>query len=271
MSRIPKPSALMGEGSRRRARGIRRRLRVAFFATLALAPLVLLAADRLSQRRRSLEPGFRVVTVNVGTRPLDVAEALRALEPDVILMQETGVSCAAAARALGFAFQDGSDQCVVSRGPLEDVPLRWPGPWQPPQMLTTTQPRVGAMAMVNLRFAIPEVIAAVATLGKQWYTEGQRREQYAALTRIIGDRTPAIVCGDFNAFPLEVDLGPRFRDAWSGLRYGATFPAVLPAARIDQCWVTDDLEIVQAWTHPVPTDHRAVVVDLAPERSGVRR
>jgi endonuclease/exonuclease/phosphatase (EEP) superfamily protein YafD len=241
---------------------LRKRLRLSFFALLVLVPIGLGAADAFARSRPAAKQGFRIVTVNVDTRPFQVAESLRGLEPDIVLMQETAVSCEMAARALGFAFLDGSDQCMLSRWPLVETPVAWPGPWQPPQ-IANVRPPGGELTLVNARLAIPEAVAALATLGHQWYSERQRQDQYPALRKLIGSATPAIVCGDFNAFPFEVDLGARFRDAWTRPAYGATFPARLPAARIDQCWATSELSLKTAWTQAVPSDHRALVVELA--------
>jgi endonuclease/exonuclease/phosphatase (EEP) superfamily protein YafD len=180
-------------------------------------------------------------------------------------MQETAVSCERTARALGFEFLDGSDQCILSRWPLKEAPVAWPGPWQPPQLARAVSP-AGALTLVSTRLAIPEAIAALATLGSQWYTERQRKDQYPALWKLLGDSSPAIVCGDFNAFPFEVDLGPRFHDGWARSAFGATFPARLPAARIDQCWATSELRVLDAWTERVPSDHRALVVEFQLDR-----
>ncbi len=243
---------------------VRGRLRIAFWITLMLAPLLLAFADRASRGPTTPKAGIRVVTVNVDTRPREVADALRALDPDLVFMQEVAVSCRAAAQVLGLHYQDGSDQCLLSRWPLLPLQVTWPGPWQPPQLAATTYPAGGTLALINLRFAIPEVVAAVATMGGQWYTEQQRRNQYPALRAILGDRSPALACGDFNALPFEVALSPRLRDAWTGVRFGGTFPARLPAARIDQCWLTRDLTVRGTWTHVVPSDHRALVVDIVP-------
>jgi endonuclease/exonuclease/phosphatase family metal-dependent hydrolase len=220
--------------------------------------------DRASRSHDGVRTGLRLVTVNVAADPTRVAEALRPLGPDLVLMQEVDVSCAAAAAVLGLQHRDGADQCVLSRWPMEDVRGVWPGPWQPPQLVSVDVPSAGALAIVNTRLAIPAWIATVATLGHGWYTAQQRSTQWPALAAIVGDRRPAIVCGDFNALPLEVALGPHFRDTWTGARYGATFPARLPAGRIDQCWATADVTIHGTWTAPVPSDHRALVVDLAP-------
>ena len=203
------------------------------------------------------------MTVNVAAAPERVAEALRLLDADVILMQETGISCGPAARSLGFDHREGSDQCVLSRWPLAETPVQWPGPWQPPQLVTITPPSGPPLSLVNTRLAIPAWIAAVATRGDAWYTARQRTAQFPALAAIVGDRSPAIVCGDFNALSIEVALGPAFGDVWRRARLGATFPHWLPAARIDQCWATADVTIHGTWTTVVPSDHRALVVDLS--------
>lgn len=239
----------------------RKRARLVFLTLVLLTPLALLAADASSRKAPAARRGFRLVTVNVDTRPLEVAESMRTLDPDIVLMQETAVSCEKAARALGFEHLDGSDQCILSRWPLTETRVSWPGPWQPPQLAKAVSP-AGTLALVNARLAIPEAIAALATLGSQWYTERQRRDQYPALRRLLADTSPALVCGDFNAFPFEVDLGPRFHDSWARWAYGATFPARLPAARIDQCWASSELRFLDAWTERVPSDHRALVAQF---------
>jgi hypothetical protein len=106
-----------------RSSGLGSGLRIAFWLAVLLAPLALVLADRASRWEPRPRAGLRLVTVNVDTRPLEVAEALRPLAPDVVFMQEAAVSCAAAARALGLQSQDGSDQCLLSRWPITSVKL----------------------------------------------------------------------------------------------------------------------------------------------------
>jgi endonuclease/exonuclease/phosphatase (EEP) superfamily protein YafD len=241
---------------------VRKWLRVAFWVVLVTAPIALSVEDFVSRRGLPPKAGLRLVTVNVDTRPGQVAAGLKSLDPDIVFMQETASPCRGAGEVLGLQSQDGSDQCVLSRWQLEMQPLTWPGPWQPPQLATMEHPQAGRVALVNVRLAIPEIVAALATLGHQWYVERERRNQYPVLQRLLDHASPAIVCGDFNALPLEVDFGGELRDAWSGVRYGATFPARLPAARIDQCWVSGSVVVEGSWTYAVPSDHRALVVDL---------
>ena len=239
---------------------MRKRLRIAFWCVLLSAPAVLKVADFLSSRPAAQGVGVRLVTVNVDTRPLQVAQALQPLRPDIVFMQETAVPCAEAGRVLGLLAKDGSDQCLLSRWPLTTKPVAWPGPWQPPQLMVVDHPAYGQLVLVNARLALPHTIAALS--GNAWYTGAQRRNQYAALRRLLAAEQRVVVCGDLNALPVEVDLDSRFQDMWSRFTYGGTFPVWLPAARIDQCWATSDLVVTASWTQAVPSDHRAVVVDF---------
>ncbi len=239
---------------------MRKRLRIAFWCLLLGGLGLLKGADILSRRAATQRLGVRLVTVNVNTSPLQVAVALQPLKPDIVFMQETAVPCGEAGRVLGLLAMDGSDECLLSRWPIEARPVSWPGPWQAPQLLVAAHPSLGQLALVNARLALPHSIAALS--GNAWYSGAQRRQQFATLRRLVEVERQVIVCGDLNALPIEVDLGPRFRDMWLGLTYGGTFPVWLPAARIDQCWATSDLVAVASWTQAVPSDHRAVVVDF---------
>src|SRR5262245_50174232 len=239
---------------------MRKRLRVAFWCLLLGCLALLKVGDILSRRPAPQRVGVRLVTVNVNTNPFQVAEALRSLQPDIVFMQETAVSCAEAGRILELLAVDGSDQCVLSRWPLKAKPVAWPGPWQPPQQMVVDHPTYGRLLLVNARLALPQTIAAL--LGHTWYTAAQRRQQYTILRRLVEAEQRVIVCGDLNALPLEVDLGPRFRDMWLRFTYGGTFPVWLPAARIDQCWATSNVVPAASWTQAVPSDHRAFVVDF---------
>ena len=186
--------------------------------------------------------------------------ALRELAPDIVALQETALSCDDAARVLGLDFLDGADQCLLSAWPMRALPVEWPGPWQPPQAVRVQSPQ--PFTLVNVRLAMPSVLVALATLGQPWYSEQERQAQLPALRAIASTEGPALVCGDFNAFPGEVDLGESFSDAWRRAAPGASFPGWLPLLRIDQCWSSPGVIIRQAWTAPIPSDHRALVVDF---------
>jgi endonuclease/exonuclease/phosphatase family metal-dependent hydrolase len=228
-------------------------------------PAVLLIVDVLSTREPTERLGIRVVTANVATAPNEVAQSLRPLKPDVVFMQETGATCADAGRSLGLLVYDGSDQCVLSRWPVTASSVTWAGPWQPPQILSAEHPEVGRLTLVNVRLPLPYAIAKLS--GNAWYTPAQRRDQYSMLRDLLSDKDRILLCGDLNAFPFEVDLGPGFRDMWSRRAYGGTFPAWLPAARIDQCWSNLAVDATTSWTRSILSDHRAVVVDITVQRA----
>jgi endonuclease/exonuclease/phosphatase family metal-dependent hydrolase len=127
-------------------------------------------------------------------------------------------------------------------------------------MMVVDHPAYGQLVLVNVRLALPHTIAALS--GNAWYTAAQRRDQFAALRRLLAGERRVVLCGDLNALPVEVDLDPHFQDMWSRPTYGGTFPFWLPAARIDQCWATSDLKVTTSRTQPVPSDHRALVVEF---------
>jgi endonuclease/exonuclease/phosphatase family metal-dependent hydrolase len=239
---------------------MRKAIRIAFWCLLLGALALLKLMDILSTRPSSQRSGIRLVTVNVATTPVEVARTLQSLQPDLVFMQETSTPCVGAARVLGLLAADGSDQCLLSRWPLKAGTGSWPGPWQPPQLVTMDHPGHGQVVLVNARLALPLTVAGLS--GNAWYTAAERRRQFTTLRGLLEAERQVIVCGDLNALPFEVDLGPRFRDLWSRFTYGGTFPAWLPAARIDQCWATSEFATAASWTQVVPSDHRAVVVDL---------
>jgi len=239
---------------------LRNRIRVGALVAFLLVVTGLKAADWSSAQPPEVRQGIRLASANANAEALSVAMTLQPYSPDVIALQETGSSCERAARELGMLFLDGADQCILAGWPMTPVPVEWPGPWQPPQIvLVESEP---PLLVANLRFAMPEVLAALATLGNQWYSESERQAQFPALRRLLPSELPTIACGDFNAFPSEVDLGSGLADAWRGGSLGATFPGWLPVVRIDQCWNSADLFVRAAWTTSIPSDHRAVVVDF---------
>jgi endonuclease/exonuclease/phosphatase (EEP) superfamily protein YafD len=218
------------------------------------------AADWHSRHSPDERSRFRLVTANASAEPQAVAAALRALSPDIVALQETAISCAAAAESLRLEFLDGSDQCLLAAWPLKPSVVEWPGPWQPPQVVRLEAPQ--PLTLVNVRLAMPAVLVALTTLGDPWYSEEDRQAQFAALRAAASRDQPVLVCGDFNAFPGEVDLGDSLSDVWQRRALGASFPSWLPVVRIDQCWSSRDVVVHRVWTAPIPSDHRALVVDF---------
>ena len=78
----------------------------------------------------------------------------------------------------------------------------------------------------------------------------------------------AILAGDFNTTGGAKALSPLRElliDTWvvAGLGWGGTMDVHTPVARIDQVWVTPNIETVSARVHKGPvSDHRYLVVDM---------
>jgi endonuclease/exonuclease/phosphatase (EEP) superfamily protein YafD len=63
-------------------------------------------------------------------------------------------------------------------------------------------------------------------------------------------------------------LRSLLNDVWpiAGVGWGGTMTADLPLTRIDQCWVTGDIQVVTARVlRPGGSDHRLLLVDLIVE------
>ncbi len=96
-----------------------------------------------------------------------------------------------------------------------------------------------------------------------------RAEQARQLRRMLdAESHPFLVCGDFNSTPrswvyahLAGGLRDVFREAGSG--WGATFPARLPAIRIDYVLASPDWTVRRAQVDATLfSDHRPVVAEL---------
>jgi endonuclease/exonuclease/phosphatase family metal-dependent hydrolase len=113
--------------------------------------------------------------------------------------------------------------------------------------------------------------ASAARLAEAHRERLRQYEELAVLLRETMEREgvrTAIVCGDFNTPGGARSLDPLssvVADVWPrvGRGWGATMTADMPVSRIDQCWVTPDIQPLSAWVTHGPSDHRALVVDLA--------
>ncbi|MPZ84728.1 MAG: metal-dependent hydrolase [Actinophytocola sp.] len=100
-----------------------------------------------------------------------------------------------------------------------------------------------------------------------------RELQVADTLRILAeDRRGArqVLLGDLNAEPTAPELAPlwtRLSDAWTSAEPGPTYPADMPAKRIDYVTVSSGIEVRDtAVVDTLASDHRPVVADLAVRR-----
>lgn len=224
---------------------------------------------------------MRVVTYNVrGFRNGRdrVAAVVNDLQPDVLLLQETG-----SRRALRrFASDVGM---LAARDPLS--PLRR---------------RVKNAVLLGEPWRFTSVELVRQGRGKRWYPRGaliaraatndhtlcaasvhfglegaERGRQASTLEGLVAalDGDMVVAGGDLNATPdmrVPRRIAAKLSDAWEevGTGDGATFPAFAPAARIDYVFVADGPKVTGALVGgdgaSEASDHLPVAVDLAVAR-----
>lgn len=236
------------------------------------------AALRVGPPRRTGHAALRVVSWNVaGGAPL--AE-LEALDPDVCLLQEIGgVSAVMKSSSYWsrFEWHPGFDPGTLTRHPGRVVETVKIGPWTQPQLIVVTLPNGQRVLLASVRLVLPSIVVSVASLGDfENVAEGHRERldqfpRLASLLRTAAVRHHAnaiILGGDFNTpggMPSLEPLEPMLRDGWraAGIGWGGTMTADMPVSRIDQCWVSDEVEVVATWVRTGKgSDHRMLVIDL---------
>lgn len=225
---------------------------------------------------------LRAVTYNVrGFRDgrVRVAAVVRKLDPDVLLLQETG------SRRDLRRFADDVGM-VVARDPWSPLRRRVKNavllaePWRIGSVELHRFPKARRWyprgALVVRATADAETVWAVSV---HFGLEGaERAGQAASLTALVKtfDGGSSIVGGDLNATPdmrATARIAATLRDAWShaGRGDGLTFPAAAPTARIDYVFVGDASTIVRAAVGAEgaskASDHLPVVVDLRMRRA----
>jgi len=238
---------------------------------------------------------IRVMTYNIHAGHGDLsrtAETIRALSPDMVALQEVDVHWA---ERSGFV-----DQAAALAAAL-GMEARFAHIYRLPNRDNSAVPREFGVALLSRHHIVtwrndtltrlstqdsnavpapaPGLLEAVVDVGGRRVhvfnthldyraDPGVRRTQAGEMARALARVSePLIVFGDFNASPDAPELAPvfeRLRDAWprdSGNGY--TYPADVPAKRIDYVLTSRDFRIVGA---RVPqsdaSDHRPVVVDL---------
>lgn len=199
------------------------------------------------------------------------AEAVAAVEPDILLLNET--------RYLGFRLRRFAHrthmQAASGLHGLRRIPnavLARP-PWRVVRSETLAFPRArrtirrgAVIAMVGR--AGTRLSATALHLG---LSEGERLEDARVLTDRLAGRDHVVLGGDFNEGPdgrAVGWIGERFWDAFesAGQGEGATFPASDPRTRIDYLFVSQGVSVetvrVGGPGFSERSDHLPVVADL---------
>ena len=245
------------------------------------------------------ERPVRVVTFNIHAGHGDLArtaEAIRALSPDMVALQEVDVhwsersgfvdQVAALASALGMEARFAPIYSLPSRD-NSVVPRQFGVAFLSRHHIVTwrndTLTRLSTQDSSATPAPAPGLLEAVVDvrgarvrifnthLDYRADPSVRRRQAGEMASVIAGIHEPLIVFGDLNASPDAPEIAPLFqllRDAWpADSGHGYTYPADLPAKRIDYVLISSDFQVVGA---RVPSsdasDHRPVVVDLIHRR-----
>jgi endonuclease/exonuclease/phosphatase (EEP) superfamily protein YafD len=231
---------------------------------------------RFQPQRQPEEKTLRIVSLNcaIGNRP--AAEEVLAYRPDIVLLQESPSRVAVeelAQRLFGAeaGIVYGVDASLIVHGRAVPAELT-PGMRGYFVQARVTMKSGQAIEVVSTR-TLPAVFRADLWSPDCWREQARNRRTRREQLRIIAERigpisTPVIVGGDFNAPQGDAAarvLGPKLRDAFhvGGIGLGDTILNEFPFLRIDQIWISPDLDPVAVVARRTRnSDHRMVIGDL---------
>jgi len=221
----------------------------------------------------------RIVTYNVrGFRDgVDrVLGVVRALRPDVLLLQETGSRRSLRRLAVEASMRAASDPWSPGRRRVKNAVLL-AQPWRPASIELVRfagsrrwYPR-GALVVRAVSDAGPSLWLVSTHFGLEG---SERGRQVDSLLRVVAGsgQAPAMVGGDLNATPemrVPARIAADLSDAWAaaGRGDGSTFPASEPSARIDYLFASGPLRVGNASVggegSAEASDHLPVCADVA--------
>jgi len=218
---------------------------------------------------------LRVITLNCSDRNSDAVKEIKSLKPDIVFLQECPPIPELRQLTQHLFGGEGSyvsswECAIIARGKLDQVDTETVSS----SVYATLETLDGKkMDLINLHLqsAIPRLDIWNP---KCWQSHvNARRENRSQLRAIVdmfpkraGD-WPKIIGGDFGTPPGDAIfrvLDPNFDDSFksAGLGWGNTYTNRYPLLRIDQLWVSEDLEPTASIALPSNySDHRIVVCD----------
>lgn len=204
-----------------------------------------------------------------------VLGVVRALRPDVLLLQESGSRRSLRRFAVCASMHAASDPWSPGRRRVKNAVLL-AQPWRPESIELVRfagsrryYPR-GALVVRATSDGGPALWLVSTHLGLDGSERGQQAEALSRLVAGFG-QSPAVVGGDLNATPemrAPARISAELCDAWAVAERsaGSTFPAALPEGRIDYVFVSGPLTIGNASVggegSAGASDHLPVCVDL---------
>lgn len=248
---------------------------------LAWCMVLLVFADRplslLRLKPTRDEQTLRIVSLNCAGDRFAVAE-VAALQPDIVCIQESPGREPLVALARDLFGDDGQvlvgiDASIVARGTIDAMPLR------DSATMNAVHARVHLpdgpeLEVVSLRLEAPMVridLWSPECWREQTANRRRRRKQLETVLSAVSttnNHRPLIVGGDFNAPPGDAifQLLSPLHDAFSeaGRGWGNTIINAAPFLRIDQIWLSPQLQAVDVYSRKTEhSDHRMVVCDVA--------
>ncbi|BCM89975.1 hypothetical protein IAD21_01826 [Abditibacteriota bacterium] len=270
---------------------LKRRVRVALLNALSLTfSLVFPLGWQLHLPHQPSSATVRLVTFNIQRGEGDERRceaALHSLNPDIVCLQESGLSTNIALNAIGrhvllgfpgWNARYAGDVTTLSRFPIMSDHV-YPLVGSRRTLETVLQTRSGPMRVLNTHIsttfagerAPTSQLDRIAVLYETARPSAQARlNQLPAIHKAIdsGDTgTPLVLVGDFNTPPrghfygsLAGDLNDAFTSVGNGL--GLTFPSRLPLLRIDYVWMRGVRAVSAFVGGPSGSDHRPLITDL---------
>ena len=233
---------------------------------------------------------LRVVSFNIrsarGPAGVDldrVVAELRAVNPDIVLMQEVdrfrarsgGVDQAAyVAKALDMrhVFAPMVARSAAAGGRREEYGIATLTrlPLTTHRVTRLPRPaRTEARGLLHVQLEVDGRTVSVYNTHLEHSSTAARSAQVATISRVLGaDPNPVVLGGDLNAVPgsaVHRQLTRTLRDTWdvAGQGSGLTVPARSPRRRIDYVLVDREFTPTAATTHPTAvSDHRLLRSDL---------
>lgn len=236
-----------------------------------------LVGDRLAVGACKRACGLRVVSLNCNVGRVRSVDEVSSWPPDIVLLQESPGSEQLASLATSLFGKEGTalhggDVSILARGKIRPM---FADPNSHFIHVEIEFPAGTFVDVVSVRLA-PPVPRIDFWMPDFWADHRDKRvehrEQIAELMshlQSIPKSHHLIVGGDFNSPPADdslAELRKRLSDSFltAGRGWGATGTNEYPLFRVDQIWVSENLQPESVTAHKtLHSDHRMVVCDLS--------
>lgn len=253
----------------------RRRLKVPLvFALFAVVNLFTIAPLYFGQEAQpgAISRSYRALLMNVNSQtgvPEKVAQAIRELDPDIVVLEEIDdpwlSALSGAMRAYPYSKamprEDNFGIGLFSKYPLVQSEIREAGEAEVPTVIAELELPDGRLTVIATH-PLPPVSRENTRLRNdqlEWLSEVARQANSAVL--LLGDLNATPWCSEFQRLLARSGL----RDSSQGRGVLATWPTYLPLLLIplDQCLYSAGLHVTRKAIGPkVGSDHYPLVVDF---------